>query len=202
MSEQNFQKISYKLKPSTLLYAGFPFLLGLVFIALALPEVLNESKLREHGKQVLANVIDSRITKDRKRQKTNYELKYSFTLPFSSELYNRSDVTGRRDLWSTLPREQWDNARATGSLLVVYLPKNPWINHPCADPNQDPEGGLLVGGITMLGTVFILGIAYMERRKLALAQRTGQILTKEPSWNKIQPDISHMVYALRFSRGS
>jgi hypothetical protein len=95
-------------------------------------------------------VTDALVT-DIRSQGRNYDVKYRFSVDNGLTWYSRADRTGRRDLWSSLPEEQWQIAQATGRVQIVFLHTDPWVNRPIAYPYTVSPIGDKVTAIVCLG---------------------------------------------------
>ena len=78
----------------------------------------------------------------------------------SSILRNYHNWTNSQDrkpssLNIQVPRQEWNRARQTQRIQVIYLPSNPWVNRPVAATN--PLLGLSIPHI--VGVVLLLVLA-------------------------------------------
>lgn len=139
----------------------------LIFAAgffLSIATLINQISLSNSGASVIATVTDSRIdeTADRSGQHTYYEVQYEFSVNATG--YSYSDETGRRNLWASIPRSDWDTARATGQIEVLYQPDNPWNNRPAA---KEIDIGVSVMLIVLFGGFAALILFLLVRAKRA-----------------------------------
>lgn len=111
-------------------------------------EIMRELRLRNGGHTIAAQVLGSRIMNS-SRSGMSYELRYRFQLPDRPTVYTRTDETGRDNLWASVATEaDWDVARRSGRVLVIYLPEDPTKNRPMqagAMPLGDAIAGLILG---------------------------------------------------------
>lgn len=141
-----------KKKPAVLAVLGalVGVVLGGLLAYAGTVEVTTELRLREGAATVEARVRDSRIMTS-SRTGDSYELQYSFELPGSSTVFSRTDATGRKDLWASVPEGDWQAARKSKKLSVSYLPADPWNNRP-THADEAPLGDAIAG--VVLGLVF------------------------------------------------
>ena len=123
------------------------FLLNLV-------SFIQEITLSTSGTLVTAEITDWAVytVQNRHGGRTDYEVQYKFDVDGQS--YTYSDSTGRKELWATLPKADWEASKSIGTLPVLYNAKNPWTNRP-QYPDDWPYGGpiagmSITGGITAL----------------------------------------------------
>jgi hypothetical protein len=180
--------ITFKLKLSTIFGVLGLIVMGLTALAISIPELQNDANLKDNQKEVRGSVTENRVTHDSKRNFDNYELQYTFKIPPSSDLYTLSDATGRKNLWSTLTKQDWDDARKNRTLTIIYLPDNPWVNRPKSqkyNPHDDAIfAAITISGIPLLIAFLISYMAFVERKKLILVNANGQTPPKNLSWYK------------------
>jgi hypothetical protein len=145
------------------------FLLGAVMCGFSLVSLIAELRLEAANGRATAQVTDSRISQG-KYQK-NYDIRYRFQAPGREEAFTCADSTGRRDLWTGLSEDKWNEARAAGTVEVVYRLDDPWVNHPVdtsASPRGDALTGLVVLGLGPMLLALLAGFgAVRDLRKLA-----------------------------------
>lgn len=127
-------------------------LLGGLLTYLGALAVASELRLRSGGEVVEAEVLDTRVMTTR-RIGTTHEVLYAFTLPGAPEKYTLRDETGREGLWTAIPEDDWNAARASGKVAVRYLPEDPWLSRPVnsdAAPLGDSIAGLVLGLLLLL----------------------------------------------------
>ena len=56
-----------------------------------------------------------------------------------------------------MPKQDWNRARATQRIQVLYLPSNPWVNRPVAATN--PLLGLSIPHILAVLLLLVLAIS-------------------------------------------
>ncbi len=77
------------------------------------------------------NVVDGIITNDRNGENGTKEIQYKFQIPGETTWYSGSDLTGRKNLWRPITSNAYNKAmEAQGTIQVVYLLENPWVNQP------------------------------------------------------------------------
>ena len=125
-------------------------------------EIRGELRLRRAGVAIDAQVGDRRVMTSAKTG-TSYEVQYTFDEDGTS--YSRTDGTGRKDLWTSVTPEEYEQTGLTRIVRVVYLPADPWVNRPEAAgamPLGDPIIGLAVFGV--LGVLIPAGLWNMQRK--------------------------------------
>ncbi len=120
----------------------FSLSLGLCFSVFGTIGLAREMYLRSEGR-----VIQATITNQRINDHGNYEVQYQFAI--RGVIYSASDEIGGHNLWEVIPTE------ATGSLDVLYLPSDPWINRPVM-PKENPLAGFITGFV--LGAILLIFI--------------------------------------------
>jgi len=139
--------------------------------ALAGGEAVRFGFIQALGEPVEAKVIDTRTT-TRRKSGTSYELRYRVT-DSSGRRSGATDVTGRDDLWVSVPRPAWEDARRTGRITVDRVPGIPGLHAPQAAALSD-AGDLLAGGVlsALMGGIaaIVAGVAVARRR---VALRSG-----------------------------
>lgn len=141
---------------------------ALVFVAIFLLNVASlvaEIQLSTKGEVVDAQIQEWATYGDPNHPEshsTDYEVQYSFDV--DGETYTFSDATGRKNLWASIPKPDWELSQNTGIVPVVYNPNNPWKNHP-QHPDEWPYGGP-VAGMVITGSIagFLLW-AFVSVRK-------------------------------------
>ena len=145
------------------------FLFGTVMSGFSLLSLIAELRLEAANGRATAQVTDSRISHG--KYQTNYDIRCQFQAPGREEAFTCSDSTGRRNLWTGLPEDKWNKARAVGTVEVVYRLDDPWVNHPVdtsASPMGDALTGLVVLGIGPILLALLAGFgAARDLRKLA-----------------------------------
>ena len=145
---------------------------GGVIVWLGIQAVRNELHLRDKPAVADAKITDAStyvITRNN-IESTEYEVRYAFQVPGHTETFTHADETSRTDLWATLTnKSDWEAARAAGSLEVIYLPENPWVNRPVLAGNAplgDSFAGLGLGAaLALTGLIGALVIAQRIRAK-------------------------------------
>ncbi|MBN2436481.1 MAG: hypothetical protein JXK07_14565 [Spirochaetes bacterium] len=88
--------------------------------------IRDEIRLNLFGKISTADVTSHRmrpVTAD----KIVYELTYNFTIDGNEFSMSKNSEDQN---WASLPKKQWENAKETGKVDILYLPSMPSINHP------------------------------------------------------------------------
>lgn len=141
---------------SLLLIAG-----GIAVMYLGWNEVHRSLQLRGAKTHIQAEVTGSDVHS--KRSGATHVVKYEFDV--KEKTYRFADATGRRDLWASLPRKDWDEAKQAGNVDVVYNPDDPWVNAPAAQSQVallDAAAGLLFG-VLLVGLGVLLGASTRKR---------------------------------------
>jgi hypothetical protein len=101
-----------------------------------------------------AEVVETRVSSD-SHGLPNYDIRYRFrTQPLGPWFTREEPATGRSDLWSVLPQEEWERARGSGRLTVAYVPDDPHINRPASTQSSsatDSLAGLIIGLVLLVG---------------------------------------------------
>lgn len=116
-------------------------------------------------------VIEAKVTENQETTKngnTTYRLRYSFQPTAGGPIVTRKDFLGRSNLWSTLPKPDYDAAVKSGTLQVRYVPSNPGNNAPVAGFPKDADAwvGIGVGALLVLLAVIIW---FAQKKKTAAA---------------------------------
>ena len=141
---------------------------GLVMVAfgafmacLAYPQVDSMRELKAHGVRTTADVIDARISSDAHGLHNSHDIRYRFRLQPHGPWYERSEKgpLARKELWASLPKEQWEQATRAGTIDVEFLPSDPSVNEVAGKAGTELVGMYCLLGI---GAVFGLpGVALM-----------------------------------------
>ena len=140
------------------------FLAGAYIVYVGIAGLVGGKSLGSGAVVVEARVTGARTVTHAKRDKT-YEVQYAFEV--GGQKYSYRDPTGRTNLWASLTREAWDEARAKRTTPVSYLPNDPWTNravHASGDPVESNVIGLVVGLVLMLPAILWL-VALVRRRR-------------------------------------
>jgi len=115
-----------------LLALVFALPLGLALFCISFVEWRSEDRLLQQGKVVEAEVTDLAIHSQTAYGPLPevYDIRYRFRVGNLDVWYSKGDWIGRRNLWSSLSRPDWQQAQRTRRIDVVYLPHNPWTNFP------------------------------------------------------------------------
>jgi hypothetical protein len=118
--------------------------LGFALVYLGTRMLQNDRELQLHGLSLNARVT---ALEDRRNSSENtYHLKYSFN-PDGLHTYSYADVTATlRDLWSPVTAEQFERSQKTRLVEVIYLPSDPWVNHP----RQGQPANHSIDGLAMI----------------------------------------------------
>jgi len=133
----------------------FLILLGLAFVGLGVMSLRQTNALLESKSVATAVVTESRISPT--KRETLYEVRYLLAPNAQTPPVGRSDFFGRKDLWSSLPEEEWDQANKTKRLAVRYDPANISNNAPVAQLPKayDAWAAIGGGGLLLLCLIFI-----------------------------------------------
>jgi hypothetical protein len=112
------------------LVSGLTF--GPALFCISFVEWRLEVRLLQQGEVVEAEVTDLAIHGQSAYSSFpwEYDIRYRFRVGNLDAWYCKGDWIGRRNLWSSLPRPNWEEAQRTQRIDVVYLPDNPWTNSP------------------------------------------------------------------------
>ena len=139
--------------------AVLAILLGGLFTFIAWPDVRDARRLKRSRAFTDAEVVaaDNSGT----LSSPEYRVRYRFRVEGRDDWLTRGEPgTVRTDLWSTLPKDEWERAKATGRVRVVYLPEDPRVNRAASAESSaagDSTGGLALGLILMVGGALWLG---------------------------------------------
>ena len=115
----------------TVLIIFFVGVVALFFLAISAVEYREESLLQREGINVRATVTDAHIIQKRSAV---YELKYKFQPSGKNEWYTCVDSLRTKNGWCGVPKQEWETARSTNGIEIIYLPRDPWINRPVSNP--------------------------------------------------------------------
>ncbi len=181
---------TFKLSASSIFLLAALFFFGLWSVIFGSRTLLNEIKLQKSHLYMQAIVTDTRIFPGtRKNPGISYELQYKFKPPFKSEIYSFSDETGRRDLWATLTKAQWNDARYAGTLKIMYSPDNPWLNRPVSKKSDSTDDASYLGimGIVLLLMVLLcIRKIFIEHKMLIIANVSGQTPPVNLKWHTVK----------------
>ncbi len=129
-------------------------LMALALLAFGILNRLDTVALEKSDKVVDARVTNSRIVTGKRT--TTYEVQYSFVPSPGTEAIGRADLLGRKDLWSTIPEEDWNKAVRSLRLAVRVDPAKPGNNAPVAGmPKAIDEYCFIgVGGLLLLFAIY------------------------------------------------
>lgn len=128
---------------------------GMGFWLLSYPNLRDMRALKAHGRRVSATVIDFRISTDHHGVRKNYGIRYGFRVVPKGTWYTQSEKgpLARKELWTTLPKEDWDRAAKTFVVDVDYLPSDPSVNCLAGKAGGEVGG---VYGLMAFAVVFAL----------------------------------------------
>ena len=136
-------------------------LIGLGLIASSALSASTQAKLRADGKTIVADVVDTQVTKTTRRgsvTSTRYEVKYRFQAPGQAVV--ASD-------WEEAPEEVVRAAAQAKTIEVSYLPSDPSVNLPAATIGNEVGSGVASAWQVIVGAVFAimgLGILLLARK--------------------------------------
>lgn len=149
---------------------------GLVMLAVAAffwflsyPQLSDVRALRAHGRRVDAEVIDARISSGAHGIGRTYGIRYRFRLEPRGAWYTQSEKgpLARNELWSTLPKEQWERATQSFQVEVEYLPSEPSVNCLAGQAGSELKGiYALMSFAALLGIPGGLMIAHSAYRMI------------------------------------
>ena len=145
------------MSPRALLVLGIILLLaGAVVTYLGVTEVRRTMQLEDANTHVEATVYDTRVSGA--NSNIDHDVHYRFKV--DGDTYSYTDATGQRNLWASVGRSEWEDAKDSGKIDVVYADSDPWINRPASSdiaPNLDNVAGLLFGlGMLITGIVMLV----------------------------------------------
>ena len=126
--------------------------LGALFLHIAQPDADDLRRLKKSGATVDADVVETRISHGTHFD-TSYDVRYRFRLAGSDRWFTREERgTSRTDLWSSLPKDQWERAKQDGLVRVVYVIDDPRINRPVANASESDALSILwVSWVVLIG---------------------------------------------------
>lgn len=142
---------------------GLAFLApGVAVSAWAVQTGYDARRLKVDGVQARAQVRDSQILKisGNRRNQTEYQLRYSFSVPGSDTIYRAGDdifFFQQDNVWVEVPERTWNKSRSTGTVAIEYLKGKPSVNQPLAA--RRGYGGAMVfllAGFAFLAIGFLL----------------------------------------------
>jgi len=121
-------------------------LIASFFWFLSYPQLASMRQLRDHGVRTLADVIDARISTGGHGFDKSYDIRYRFRLQPQGRWYERSEKgpLARKELWASLPKDEWEQVTQVGRVEVDYLPTDPSVNEIAG------KAGPEVGGVYAL----------------------------------------------------
>lgn len=118
--------------------------------------VMDQQRLNEHGVRIAATVTDTRYMQERRGD--SFEVRYAFQVADHPGTFTLGDESGS-NLWATTDGQQeWERARSTGHIDVLYLPENPTVNRLITrrgNPIGDPAAGVVLGVMFAGASLFI-----------------------------------------------
>jgi hypothetical protein len=164
--ETTAKPASKPMSPKALFVFGLILLLaGAVVTWLGATEVRRTLQLQDANTHVEAKVVDTAIHSNGNSGSRDV-VRYRFQVEGDS--YSYTDATGQRNLWASVGRDEWEDARDSGKIDVVYADGDPWINRPASSdiaPNLDNAAGLLFG-LAMLGTGIVMLVRSRRRAEM------------------------------------
>jgi hypothetical protein len=131
-------------------------LIGLGLIASATLSASTQEKLRAEGKSIVADVVDTQVTKSTRRgtvTSTRYEVKYRFQPP------GQTAITSG---WEEAPEAVVRAATQAKTIEVSYLPGDPSVNLPAASISGESGSGVTSIWQMIVGAAFVItGLAIM-----------------------------------------
>jgi hypothetical protein len=93
--------------------------LGALFVYVAQPDADDIGRLKKSGATIDADVVETRISHGTHFD-TSYDVRYRFRVAGSDRWFTREERgTGRSDLWSSIPKDQWARAKQEGLVRVA-----------------------------------------------------------------------------------
>ncbi len=116
-----------------------------VFPFLGAKAIANENLLLEKG-VVTTAVVSGRRVDSRNESEVGNEFQYQFRMEGGEIQYSYADILNRRNLWYAPSKAEWNAAKETNRIQVLYLPDDPWVNRPLdRSPMGDNIAVILVG---------------------------------------------------------
>jgi hypothetical protein len=141
---------------------------SLIFVLITSLEADHEISLMQDGVTIKASLTDYRVSTRSGRYSSgnSYDVRYQFSLDDGAGVYTASDATGRRDLWRSIPRPDYDAAVASGAIEVVYWPRNPWVNRPVHSDSADLPTLVIIDLFCLVSVAigFSVSRAYVSKR--------------------------------------
>jgi hypothetical protein len=105
-------------------------LVSTFFALLFVPNLADAQRLSKQHQSFMATVTDHRFSRGPHYFDVSYDLRYQFQLVRHGRIYEQTEKgpLARKELWSSLPKEKWQQAIRTGIVEVVYCPDDPAIN--------------------------------------------------------------------------
>jgi hypothetical protein len=143
---------------------------SLIFVLITSLEADHEASLLQNGATIRASITDYRISTRSGRYASgdSYDVQYQFSLDDGTGPYTASDATGRRNLWCSLAKPDYDAAIASGKIDILYLPQNPWVNRPLRSESTDLGTLVIIDLLWLVSTLVAFGVIRKYVR-----QRTG-----------------------------
>ena len=103
---------------------------GMFFWLLSYPQLRDVRALCSQARRVSAEVYETRISHDVHGIKKHYDIRYRFRLDPAGPWYTQSEkgLLARHELWTSLPKEAWEEAKSSSQVQVDYLPSDPSVN--------------------------------------------------------------------------
>ncbi len=151
--------------------AALGIVAGAVFCYMGLPDLYDAMRLRRSSAAIDAEVTETRISRGA-HGIPMHDLRYRFQVPGRTDWFTRQERgTRQKNLWSSVSTEEYEQARSSGRIRVVYVPDDPETNCPASLKNSslgDAAFGFTVGtGMLLVGAFYLTSVALkrLVRRK-------------------------------------
>jgi len=107
-------------------------LIGTLFCWIAYPDLRDARSVRRSRAGIDAQVTAWRVSSTH-HGSDSFDLRYRFKPPGHDRYFTRRERGTRNDnVWSSLEEKEWQEARESGQIRVVYVPDKPGINCPAS----------------------------------------------------------------------
>lgn len=112
----------------------------------------------------MASVTGHRYTSGLHYFDGSYDLRYAFRLEPGGPLYRQGEKgpLARNDLWSSLPKDKWEEAVRIGKVRVAYCVDDPTINVLAVDLNSNASALIAFSIVSAAGlAASLLWLVYL-----------------------------------------
>jgi hypothetical protein len=131
------------------------------FALLSWPQLSDAKRLATHHMICAACVTNSRYTTGLHYFDGSYDLQYVFQLTPHGRQYVKTEngPLARKDLWDSLPKDQWKQAITIGSVNVAYDPEDPNIS--CLENDLAHNFLWIAGGNLFLVVAMVVSFSWL-----------------------------------------